>query len=84
MSKTYSQLHMLLIDEISLVGSTFLRYLDKRLHDIMQFPTKYFGNIDTIFCGDLYQALPVLDSDVFNNNPSPIELMPYNFLRDKV
>ena len=29
MSNTYSQLHVLLIDEISLVGSTFLQYLDK-------------------------------------------------------
>ena len=84
MSKTYSQLHVLLIDEISLVGSIFLGYLDKQLCDIMQFPTKYFGNIDTIFCGDLYQALLVLDSDVFNNEPSPTELMPYNFWRDKV
>ena len=67
MSKTYSQLHILLIDEISLVGSTFLRYIDKRLRDIMQTPTAYFGNLDTIFCGDLYQALPILESVVFKN-----------------
>lgn len=29
MSKTYSELRVLLIDEISLVGSTFLRYINK-------------------------------------------------------
>lgn len=65
MSKHYYQLHVLLIDEISLVGSTFLHYIDKQLRDIMKTPTIYFGKLDTLFCGDLYQAQPVLDSIVF-------------------
>ncbi|XP_059077054.1 uncharacterized protein LOC131876217 [Cryptomeria japonica] len=84
MSKHYYQLHVLLIDEISLVGSIFLRYIDKRLRDIMQTPTVYFGNLDTIFCGDLYQAQLVLDSVVFENAPTSTELMPYNFWKDNI
>ncbi|XP_059070801.1 uncharacterized protein LOC131860407 [Cryptomeria japonica] len=84
MSKHFSQLRILLIDEISLVGSTFLRYIDKRLRDIMQTPTTPFGGLDTIFCGDLYQALPVLDSIIFENKPTATDLLPYNFWIDNV
>ena len=54
MCKHYSQLCVLLIDDISLVGSSFLRYIDLHLHDIMQKPTSYFRGLDTIFCGNLY------------------------------
>lgn len=50
----------------------------------MQLPTSYFCNLDTILCGDLYQALPVLDSTIFDNKPSTIELMPYNFWTNNV
>ncbi|XP_059067636.1 uncharacterized protein LOC131858419 [Cryptomeria japonica] len=84
MSKHFSQLRVLLIDEISLVGSTFLRYVDKRLCDRMQTPTTAFGGLDTIFCGDLYQALPIIDSIIFENKPTSTEFLPYNFWIDNV
>lgn len=80
----YDQLRVLFIDEISLVGSTFLWYIDRRLRDIMQKPTAYFGNLDTIFCGDLFQAQPVLDFVVFESKPTVIELMPYTFWKEHI
>lgn len=55
-SKHYDQFHVLLIDEISLVGLTFLHYNDKHLCDIKKTPIIYFKNVDKIFCGDLYQV----------------------------
>ena len=84
MSKYYEQIRVILIDEIPLVGSTFLCYIDKRLREIMRTPTSYFGNLDTIFCGDLYQAQPVLDSSVFENRTTNKYLMPYNFWNDNI
>lgn len=84
MSKHYDQLCVLLIDEISLVGVTFLRYIDKRLREIMQMPTIYFGNVNIIFYGDLYQAQPVLDAVIFENKVTMSELMPYNLWIDIV
>ena len=84
MFKHYEQLRVILIDEISLVGSTFLQYIDKRLREIMCTPTSYFGNLDTFFCGGLYQAQLVLDSSVFENRTTDKDLMPYNFWNDNI
>ena len=84
MSKHYSQLRLIMIDEISLVGSSFLHFIDKRLREIMHTLTIYFGNLDTIFCGDLYQAQLVLDSIVFETKPIDRDLLPYNFWKDNV
>ena len=54
LSKLYQELQLVFIDEASLIGSRFLYNIDNRLRKIKYIQTKYFGNIDMIFCGDLY------------------------------
>ena len=53
LSKLYEELQLVFIDEASLIGSRFLYSIDSRLRSIKHGQTKYFGNIDMIFCGDL-------------------------------
>jgi hypothetical protein len=65
LSKIYDELQLVFIDEASLIGSRFLYSIDNRLRSIKHVHTKYFGNIDMIFCGDLYQAQPIQDSLIF-------------------
>jgi hypothetical protein len=67
LTKHYKQICVVLIDEVSLVGSTFLYQIDKQLREIKHSPTKSFGNVDIIFCGDLYQAQHVKYSLIFEN-----------------
>ena len=59
LSKLYQELQLVFIDEASLIGSRFLYSIDNRLRNIKHVQTKYFGNIDMVFCGDLYQVKPV-------------------------
>lgn len=49
LSKQYAQLHLVLIDEILLIGSHMLFNIDKRLREILYNPTKSFANLDTYF-----------------------------------
>ena len=46
--------------------------------------TKYFGNIDMIFCGDLYQAQPIQDSLIFEQPTINMETMTHDFGRDNI
>ena len=66
LSKQFEQLHILLIDETSCIGSQMLFNIDKILREIFHMPTKPFGNVDVIFCGDFYQAEPIRDSWIFD------------------
>ena len=59
LSKLYQELQVAFIDEISMIGSRFLYSINNRLRNIKHVQTKYFGNIDIIFCGDFYQAQPI-------------------------
>ena len=59
LSKLYNELHVVFIDEASLIGSRFLYSIDDHLINIKHAKTKYFGNVDMIFHNDLYQAQPV-------------------------
>ena len=74
----------MLIDEASLVGSTFLYQIDKRLREIKHSPITYFGNVNMIFCGDLYQAQPVKDSLIFETPILNKQKLSYNFWQEKV
>jgi hypothetical protein len=65
LSKIYDELQIVFIVEASLIGSRFLYSIGNRLRSIKHVHTKYFGNIDMIFCGDLYQAQPIQDSLIF-------------------
>ena len=65
LTQLYEELRVVLIDEVSLIGSCFLYQIDDRLRNIKHNQTKYFGNIDIIFCGHLCQAQPIQDSLIF-------------------
>jgi hypothetical protein len=56
LSNLYNKLQLVFIEEASLIGSRFLYSIDNRLRNIKHVHTKYFGDIDMIFCGDLYHA----------------------------
>ena len=82
LTKDFEQLRVLLIDEVSLIGSRMLYNIDKKLREIMHTPTRPFGNLDVIFCGDLCQAKPVRDSWIFEQprfqqQPFPSNFWPY-------
>jgi hypothetical protein len=53
-TKYYKLFFIVIIYETSLIGSTFLYQIYKRRREIKHSPTKYLGNVDIIFCGDLY------------------------------
>ena len=61
-------LKLLIIDEISMVGSMLLKRVDIRLRQIMG-ENEDFGGIDVITVGDLKQLPPVFDSPVFKVPP---------------
>ena len=52
----YEQLHLIVIDEVSLVGARMLNAIDNRLRDLKHIQNKYFGNLDVSLCEDFYQA----------------------------
>ena len=56
LTKHCEQLCVMLIDETSLMGATFLYQVDKWLWEINNSPLAYFGNFDIIFSDDLFQA----------------------------
>ena len=47
-------------------------------------PTTYFGNVDIIFSGDLYQAQPIKDSLIFKSPILNKHKLSYNFWQEKV
>ena len=70
--------------EASLIGSCFLYCIDDRLRNIKHAQTKYFGNIDMIFCGDLYQAQPIQDSLIFEQPTMNKQVITYEFWKENV
>ena len=64
-------LKLLIIDEISMVGSRVLHQVDTRLRQIMGL-NKSFGGVSVLLVGDLHQLPPVIDKPIYfapNNNP---------------
>ena len=58
---------VILIDEVSLVGTNFFKFVDLRLQEIKG-NRKPFGGLHVLCFGDLYQLPPVKDKWVFENN----------------
>jgi hypothetical protein len=56
---------IIIIDEISMVGATILKYLDERLRQIFQTPYEMFGGVSILAVGDFNQLPPVGDSMIF-------------------
>jgi hypothetical protein len=84
LSKLYEELQLVFIDEASLIGSQFFYSIDIRLRSIKHVQMKYFGNIDMIFCGDLYQAQPIQDSLIFEQPMVNMEIVSHDFWRDNI
>lgn len=61
---SWQHVKVLLIDEVSLVGSSFLHFVDRRLQDIYG-SRKPFGGLHIICFGDFFQLAPVMDSLIF-------------------
>ncbi|XP_059142987.1 uncharacterized protein LOC131930491 [Physella acuta] len=74
---------LLIIDEISMVGSTLFSRVDSRLRQIMG-DNKPFGGISVLLVGDLNQLPPVMDSLIYKVDKSNEfwELMDRNPLWD--
>lgn len=62
----YVTIHTLIIDEISMVSSSMLTYISRRLSDIKQCELP-FGGLNVIAIGDFFQLRPVKASFVFEN-----------------
>jgi hypothetical protein len=79
LSKLYEELQLVFIDEESLIGSRFFYSNDNRLRSTKHVQTKYFGNIDMILCGDLYQAHPIQYSLIFKQPIVNMETVTHDF-----
>ena len=61
-------LRVLIIDEISMVGSSMFGYINQRLKEIMGCDSKEFGGVSVLCVGDLFQLKPVFDSWIFKHS----------------
>ncbi|XP_011858135.1 PREDICTED: ATP-dependent DNA helicase PIF1-like [Vollenhovia emeryi] len=59
------ELKLLIIDEISMVGSTMFTRIDTRLRQIMG-RDRSFGGVSVLMVGDLYQLPPVMDTAIYS------------------
>jgi hypothetical protein len=57
---------------------------DNRLINIKHVQTKYFGNLDMVLCGDLYQAQPIQDSLIFEQPMVNMQTMTHEFWKDNI
>jgi ATP-dependent DNA helicase PIF1 len=73
--KTYDQLQMLVIDEISLVNNRMLTFIDYRLREIKQIHNKFMGGLDVIMIGDFYQATLVQDLWIFKSRINGLNIL---------
>lgn len=64
-----NDLKLIIIDEISMVGSKVFAQIDSRLRQIFR-SNKIFGGISIVAFGDLRQLRPVCDRYLFQNNPT--------------
>lgn len=58
------QLHIVIIDEISMVSNILLKFISERLCEIKG-STDFFGNVSIIAFGDFYQLPPVMQRHIF-------------------
>ena len=63
-----SELKLIIIDEISMVGAKTLNQVDARLRQIFK-TQRIFGGVNVLVLGDLRQLRPVCDRFVFQSDP---------------
>ncbi len=78
--KTYDELQLLVLDEVSLIGSRIFSFIDLYLRSIKHTHNHFFGNMDVIIIGDLYQAPPIQNNWVFQRKFDNIDALVIKFL----
>lgn len=64
----FKNVHYLILDEFSMIGSTVLGMIDARCKEATGNHTEDFGGLHTIMLGDIQQLPPVKDTAVYSNN----------------
>jgi len=82
--KIYDQLHLIVIDEISLVGSKMLSFIDRRLQTIKQNHNNFTGGLDVIMTNNFYQMPLVRDSWIVKSNAHGFDVLGTNFWHEYV
>jgi hypothetical protein len=82
--KIYDQLSLIVIDEISLVGSKMLSFIDRRLQIIKQNHNDFTGGLDVIMTNNFYQMLLVRYSWIVKSNAHGFDVLGTNFWHEYV
>ncbi|XP_061173536.1 uncharacterized protein LOC133182702 [Saccostrea echinata] len=77
----YKYLSTVIIDEVSMVGNSQLNCVHERLKQIKG-SKEYFGGINVILIGDLFQLKPVMDGWVFDDLKKNFGPLATNLWRD--
>lgn len=77
--KNYYQLCLIVIDEISLVGSKMLSFIDHRLQIIKQNHNDFTGGLDVIMTSNFYQMPLVRNSWILKSNVHGFDVLKTNF-----
>ena len=84
--KAYSNVRLVFIDEINMVGGNMLYKIHKRMAQIFDNVNLAFGGCDIIGLGDIYQAGAVFDTSIYgmmgykekpDNNEKKLYINPY-------
>ena len=80
----FKNVKYLIVDEVSMIGNTNLNQIHSRLNQLygMKGTTDFFGGINIIFVGDLFQIPPVQQSKIFD--PRGLAALGINFWKDLV
>jgi hypothetical protein len=83
-SKTYDDLQLVVLNEVSLIGSKIFSFIDLHLKFIKHTHNHLFGNMDVIIIGDLYQAPFVRNNWVFQRKFDNIDALAINLRLDYI
>jgi hypothetical protein len=78
LSKTYDDLQLVVLNEVSLIGSKIFSFIDHHLRSIKHTHNHLFENMDVIIIGDLYQAPLVRNNWVFQRKFDNIDALAIN------
>ena len=77
MRTKFVKLQVIIIDEVSMVGSNMFNFIDQRLRQICGVD-KPFGGISLLLVGDMFQLRPVMDKWVFETTDNPYSALAPN------
>ena len=78
-----SNLQLIIINEVSMVGSNMLLNIHKRLSQLKGASDCLFGNVSVLAVGDLYQLLPVLQPNIYDSVRNPLANLHDSLWKDK-